>query len=126
MCYMRSGNLVLTGKKVHGDAVRGAGGEAAAGGRGGGRKKEPGESELAPGPGPGSAMLLLAQRVAGGGGVPLCQLTSRLLEGLELGASVMSLPALPTALPCPHSHCAALPSFTCPQWLEPRLLLLTC
>lgn len=53
-------------------------------------------------------MLLLAQRVAGGGGVLLCQLTSRLLEGLELGASVMSLPALPTALPCPHSHCAAL------------------
>lgn len=60
------------------------------------------ESELAPGPRPGSATLLLAQRVAGGGGAPLCQLTSRLLEGLVLGASVMSPPALPTALPRPH------------------------
>lgn len=30
---------------------------------------------------------------------PLCKLTSRLLEGLELGGSVMSPPALPTGTP---------------------------
>lgn len=54
------------------------------------------------GPSPWQCHAPLAQRVAGGGGAPLCQLTSRLLEGLVLGASVMSPPALPTALPRPH------------------------
>ena len=59
------------------------------------------------------------------GEVPsLCQLTSRLLESLGLGGSVMSPPALPTALPCPPLCCSG--SFTCLQLLEKGLLPLTC
>lgn len=96
---MRSGYLVLTGSARR--CSQGVWRRSGCRGGGGGRKEEPVESELAPGPGPGSATLLLAQRVAGGGGAPLCQLTSRLLEGSELGASVMSPPALPAALPRP-------------------------
>lgn len=38
-----------------------------------GRKEEAVESELAPSPGPGSAMLLLAQHVAGGGSATTLQ-----------------------------------------------------
>lgn len=69
-----------------------------------GRKEELVESELAPCPGPGSAMLLRAQRVAVGEVPPLYRLTSWLLEGVELGGSVRSPPALPVEGPL---HCRA-------------------
>lgn len=65
MCYMRSSNLVRMGKCAE---PQSGGLEEKQRQRGCGRKEEPVESELAPCPGPGSAMLLLAQRVAGGGG----------------------------------------------------------
>lgn len=61
------------------------------------------ESELAPAPAPVPALAVPRSSWLStwpvGEVPPLCKMTSRLLEGLELGGSVMSPPAPPSGTP---------------------------
>lgn len=86
MCYMRSSNLVFAGEMLWDEiGGAGAGGEVTAEEV----REEGGTHRIRAGarPGPGSAMLLLAQRVVDGGGATALQADLTATRSLGAGGS---------------------------------------